>query len=60
MARRDKDQFHAPSLSVQPVDTVGAGDSFNAGFLHKFMLRANLDRQHWRLFCNQPMRGAAI
>ncbi len=42
-AKRGKDQFHAPSLSVQPVDTVGAGDSFNAGFLHKFMLRANLE-----------------
>ena len=42
MARRDKDQFHAPSLSVQPVDTVGAGDSFNAGFLHKFIRGAGL------------------
>jgi sugar/nucleoside kinase (ribokinase family) len=43
IARRGKDQFHAPSLSVHPVDTVGAGDSFNAGFLHKFILRANLE-----------------
>jgi len=31
-----------PSLSVQPVDTVGAGDSFNAGFLHKFIRGAGL------------------
>ncbi|HKW61436.1 MAG TPA: sugar kinase [Candidatus Acidoferrum sp.] len=43
IAMRGKDQFRAPSLSVQPVDTVGAGDSFNAGFLHKFILRCNLD-----------------
>jgi sugar/nucleoside kinase (ribokinase family) len=42
MARRGKDQFLSTPLSVRPVDTVGAGDSFNAGFLHKFMLRANL------------------
>jgi len=41
-AKRGKDRFHAGSLSVQPVDTVGAGDSFNAGFLHKFIRGANL------------------
>jgi len=43
LAKRGKNQFHAPSVSVQPVDTVGAGDSFNAGFLHKFILRCNLE-----------------
>lgn len=43
LARRGKDQFHLPALPVQPVDTVGAGDSFNAGFLHKFILRCNLE-----------------
>ena len=42
-AKRSKNQFHAPALAVQPVDTVGAGDSFNAGFLHKFILRASLE-----------------
>lgn len=41
-ARRGKDRFHSASLSVQPVDTVGAGDSFNAGFLHNFMRGAGL------------------
>ncbi len=41
-ARRGKDQFHSPSLTVQPVDTVGAGDSFNAGFLYKFIRGAGL------------------
>ncbi len=42
-AKSGKNQFHVPALTVQPVDTVGAGDSFNAGFLHKFMLRASLE-----------------
>ena len=42
LARRDKDRFYSASLSVQPVDTVGAGDTFNAGFLHKFMRGAGL------------------
>jgi sugar/nucleoside kinase (ribokinase family) len=37
IAKRGKDRFHAASVSVLPVDTVGAGDSFNAGFLHKFI-----------------------
>lgn len=43
IAKRGKNQFHSPSLSVEPADTVGAGDSFNAGFLHKFILRCNLE-----------------
>ena len=43
IAKQGKNQFHAASLPVQPVDTVGAGDSFNAGFLHKFILRRNLE-----------------
>jgi sugar/nucleoside kinase (ribokinase family) len=29
--------WHAPSRPVQVVDAVGAGDSFNAGFLHAWM-----------------------
>jgi len=43
IAKRGKNQFQAPSFSVQTVDTVGAGDSFNAGFLHKFIFRCNLE-----------------
>jgi len=42
LAKRGKEHFHAASLSGQPVDTVGAGDSFNAGFLHKFIRGADL------------------
>jgi sugar/nucleoside kinase (ribokinase family) len=42
LAKRGKDRFQAASFSVLPVDTVGAGDSFNAGFLHKFVRGAGL------------------
>lgn len=30
-------RHHVPSLLVQPVDTIGAGDSFNAGFLSTWL-----------------------
>jgi sugar/nucleoside kinase (ribokinase family) len=42
VARRGKKRFKARSYSVECVDTVGAGDSFNAGFLHKFIRGADL------------------
>jgi sugar/nucleoside kinase (ribokinase family) len=42
IAKRGADEFRAAPVSVQPVDTVGAGDSFNAGFLHKFVQEASL------------------
>jgi sugar/nucleoside kinase (ribokinase family) len=42
LAKRGKDRFRAVPLSIQPVDAVGAGDSFNAGFLHKFIQGADL------------------
>ena len=37
IVRAGKDQWVVPSLIVQPVDTIGAGDSFNAGFLKGFL-----------------------
>ncbi len=30
-------RIEQPAVPVQPVDAVGAGDSFNAGFLHGFL-----------------------
>jgi len=36
-------QFTALPLAVKVVDAVGAGDSFNAGFLHEFVRKASLE-----------------
>lgn len=37
MAIKDGEKFFAPSYKVQAVDTTGAGDSFNAGFVYGFL-----------------------
>ena len=37
LAQRGKERFTSPSLSVTAVDAVGAGDSFDAGFLHEYL-----------------------
>jgi sugar/nucleoside kinase (ribokinase family) len=37
LARVSKEAFVASSLVVEAVDHVGAGDSFDAGFLHEFV-----------------------
>jgi sugar/nucleoside kinase (ribokinase family) len=42
LAQRGKERLQAPALSVKPVDQVGAGDSFDAGFLHQFVRGADL------------------
>jgi sugar/nucleoside kinase (ribokinase family) len=43
IARRGRQQFSSPAVAVEPVDLVGAGDSFNAGFLHQFIRGAPLE-----------------
>jgi sugar/nucleoside kinase (ribokinase family) len=37
LAQRGKERFTSPSLNVAAIDAVGAGDSFDAGFLHQYL-----------------------
>jgi len=42
MAQRGGERFVSPAREVATVDTVGAGDSFDAGFLHQFVRGVDL------------------
>jgi sugar/nucleoside kinase (ribokinase family) len=42
MAQRGKERIKSPAVRVDFVDPVGAGDSFDAGFLHQFVRGADL------------------
>ncbi len=42
IAQRGKERLTSPAIDVEPVDPVGAGDSFDAGFLHNFVRGADL------------------
>lgn len=44
MAVRGSERFLNTALAVEVVDPVGAGDSFNAGFLHEFVSGSPLDK----------------
>jgi len=44
MAQHGLERFVSPSLEVVAVDTVGAGDSFDAGFLHEYVRGAELTK----------------
>jgi sugar/nucleoside kinase (ribokinase family) len=39
--REGSRRYDVPPLSVTPVDTIGAGDTFDAGFLRAFLLGKN-------------------
>jgi sugar/nucleoside kinase (ribokinase family) len=42
MAQRGNERFTSPAIRVEAVDAVGAGDSFDAGFLHQYVRGADL------------------
>ena len=61
IAQRGTERFASPSQEVVAVDTVGAGDSFDAGFLHEYVRRIRLayvsgERQQSRCTLDDPSR----
>lgn len=42
-ARRSKQEWQAEALVVDAVDPVGAGDSFDAGFIHQYIRGADVE-----------------
>ena len=43
IARRGNQQWASPALKVEAVDPVGAGDSFDAGFLHEYLRGSDIE-----------------
>ncbi len=43
MAVKNGERFQCPPLPVEVVDPLGAGDSFNAGFLHQYIQGTDLN-----------------
>ncbi|HEY0308838.1 MAG TPA: carbohydrate kinase family protein [Acidobacteriaceae bacterium] len=37
LVRTGQEQWSIPSVAITPIDTIGAGDSFNAGFLQGYV-----------------------
>ncbi|MGH9503151.1 MAG: carbohydrate kinase family protein [Terriglobales bacterium] len=42
LAQRGTESFTSPGLKITAVDAVGAGDSFDAGFLHEYLRGSDL------------------
>lgn len=43
LARRGDDQWRAAGIDVHALDSVGAGDSFDAGFVHQYIRGADVE-----------------
>jgi len=43
LARVGDQQFTSPPLVVDLVDSIGAGDSFDAGFVHQFIRGVSIE-----------------
>ena len=43
VARKGAKEWRCVGLHVKAVDTVGAGDSFDAGFVHQYLLGASIE-----------------
>jgi sugar/nucleoside kinase (ribokinase family) len=43
-ARRGNERLHVEPLQIQVIDTVGAGDSFDAGFIYGYLSGWEVDR----------------
>lgn len=41
-AQKGSERFRSPAQKVEAVDTIGAGDSFDAGFLHQYIRGADV------------------
>jgi sugar/nucleoside kinase (ribokinase family) len=42
LAQRGRERVTSPAIEVEPVDAVGAGDSFDAGFIHEYLRGSDL------------------
>jgi sugar/nucleoside kinase (ribokinase family) len=43
LARKESQEWLAPQLPVNAIDVVGAGDSFDAGFINRFLEGASVE-----------------
>jgi sugar/nucleoside kinase (ribokinase family) len=43
LARRGSESFEARAPEIEMVDSIGAGDSFDAGFLHRYIREGKLE-----------------